>query len=135
MRQALWELVHLTICPHLSPHFNLYHVMPFLFPALFHSWPLWNLLRANQIKLVFIIGPIPTNAKLLILKSSLNQVPTYSCPNHFILLFLTYSAFNEEEYILTSPNMCWTEKQWLSMVGWKSYEYLWKYWICICIVY
>ena len=28
MREALWKRVHLTICPHLLPDLNLYHLMP-----------------------------------------------------------------------------------------------------------
>lgn len=120
MREALWKLVHLTICPHLLPDLNLYHLMPLdevnevdevneakLAVSSFASFTTTPKSTESQSdKTCFHYGSISTDAKLLILKSCLHQVSTYSCPNHFILPGLTCSAFNEEEYILPYITKC-----------------------------
>ena len=137
MRETLWKLVHLTVCPHLLPDFNLYHLMPLdevnevkLAVSSFASFTTTPKSTESQSdKTCFRYGSISTDAKLLILKSSLNQVSTYSCPNHFILLCLTYSAFNEEEYILPYITKCVLNREAMAFNGGM------KYCICICSIY
>lgn len=118
-------------CPHLLPDFNHCHLKPLdevnkvdevneaklAVSSLASFTTTLKSTESQSDKTCFHYGSISTDAKLLILKSSLNQVSTYSCPNHFILLCLTYSALNEEEYILPYITKCVLNREAMAFNG------------------